>query len=178
VADRARVIGSANLAQSLQDLATLFAGRTAFTNKYPLTLATGMQFVDAVLATIQTDLGVNLSSQEAALVDQFNNAGGGTAGRGAVMFRLALDDAVNSPINNRALIDAEYNRAFVVTQYFGYLRRDGDVGGLNFWLGQVNSALLRDTSKQHAMVCSFITSAEYQQRFSPIVTHTNAECPQ
>jgi hypothetical protein len=26
------------------------------------------------------------------------------------------------------------------------------------------------------MVCSFITSAEYQQRFSPIASRTNGEC--
>ena len=42
----------------------------------------------------------------------------------------------------------------------------------------LTSAPLRDTTKQHAMVCWFITSAEYQNRFSALVTHTNAECPQ
>ena len=26
------------------------------------------------------------------------------------------------------------------------------------------------------MVCAFITAAEYQQRVSPIVTHSNVEC--
>jgi cytochrome c oxidase subunit 2 len=54
--------------------------------------------------------------------------------------------------------------------------RNPDIGGFLFWLGQVNGAPLRDVPKQHAMVCSFITSAEYQQRFSPIVTHNNSEC--
>jgi len=75
------------------------------------------------------------------------------------------------------LTDAEYNRSFVATQYFGYLRRDADLGGINFWLGQVNGAPLRDVNKQHAMVCSFITSAEYQLRFSPVAPHSNSECP-
>ena len=56
-------------------------------------------------------------------------------------------------------------------------RRDADMAGFLFWLGQVSSAPLRDVPKQHAMVCSFITSAEYQLRFSSIVTHSNAECP-
>jgi hypothetical protein len=93
------------------------------------------------------------------------------------MNRLADQSAIN-PINNQAFIDEEYNRAFVFSQYSGYLRRDADIGGFLFWLGQVNSGPLRDTGKQHAMVCSFITSAEYQQRFSPVVTHTNQECPQ
>jgi hypothetical protein len=73
--------------------------------------------------------------------------------------------------------DAEYNRAFVFTEYAGYLRRDADIGGFLFWLGQVSSAPLSDATKQHAMVCSFTTSAEYQQRFSSVVTHSNAECP-
>jgi len=96
--------------------------------------------------------------------------------RGAVMYRLSDNNQTN-PINNRAFIDTEYNRSFVASQYFGYLRRDADIGGFLFWLGQVSNAPLRDVPKQHAMVCSFITSAEYQLRFSPVVTHTNAECP-
>ena len=92
------------------------------------------------------------------------------------MYRLADDNTQTNPINNRAFIDAEYNRAFVATQYFGYLRRNPDMAGFLFWLGQVNGAPLRDVAKQHAMVCSFTTSAEYQQRFSSVVSHTNAEC--
>jgi hypothetical protein len=58
------------------------------------------------------------------------------------------------------------NRAFVATQYYGYLRRDADIGGFLFWLGQ-ECAPLRDITKQHAMVCAFITAAEYQQRQFP-----------
>jgi hypothetical protein len=87
------------------------------------------------------------------------------------------DNASGNPINNRAFIDEEYNRAFVATQYFGYLRRDSDIGGFLFWLDQVNGGPLRDVAKQHAMVCSFVTSDEYQQRFSSVVTHSNVECP-
>ena len=96
------------------------------------------------------------------------------------MFRLANDDLQggNGGINNRAFVDAEYNRAFVFTQYAGYLRRDADMAGFLFWLNQVNRGALRDNNTQHAMVCSFITSAEYQQRFGLLVTHSNAECPQ
>ena len=97
-----------------------------------------------------------------ALYDSTDN------GRAAILRRLA---------DNQAFIDAEYNRSFVLTQYFGYLRRDPDEGGYQFWLGQVNRFAIRDASVQHAMVCSFITSSEYQQRFSPVVTHSNEECP-
>lgn len=95
-----------------------------------------------------------------------------------MLYRLADDNVSSNPINNRAYIDAEYNRAFVATQYFGYLRRNADIGGFLFWLNQVNRFALRDLAIQHAMACSFITSIEYQQRFSSIVTHTNQECPQ
>ena len=94
------------------------------------------------------------------------------------MYRLADDNLQTNPINNRAFVDAEYNRAFVTTEYFGYLRRDADISGLLFWFGQVNRFPLRDSTIQNAMVCSFITSAEYQLRFGSVVTHTNSECAQ
>jgi hypothetical protein len=169
--DRATVPGGPNLAQAQLALANAFVQRPSFTARYPLTLATADQFVDAVLDTMTT-IGVNLSSERANLISLY-----GTLGRGGVMYRLADDNAQTNPINNRAFIDAEYNRAFVYTQYGGYMRRDSDIPGFVFWLDQVNSGPLRDVGKQHAMVCSFITSAEYQQRFSTIVSHDNSECP-
>jgi hypothetical protein len=170
--DRARVVGGANLAQGQRSLANFFVLRPEFMAKYPGSL-NGSSFIDAVLNTIKNDLGVDLTGQKPALLPVFNSGG-----PGAVLYRLADDNAQTNPINNRAFIDAEYNRAFVATQYFGYLRRDSDIGGFLFWLGQVSSGPLRDVPKQHAMVCSFITSAEYQLRFSLVVTHTNADCPQ
>jgi hypothetical protein len=170
VQDRSRVVGGANLAQKQLDLANAFVQRGEFLAKYPLTLD-GPAFVDAVLLTIKNDLGADLTSQRQDLINLFTSSG-----RGGVLYRLADDNIQTNPINNRALVDAEYNRAFVATQYFGYLRRDPDMAGLLFWLGQVNTAPLRDVAKQHAMVCSFITSTEYQQRFSSVVTHSNAEC--
>jgi protocatechuate 3,4-dioxygenase beta subunit len=170
-ADRARVVGGSALNVAQLDLANAFVQRPEFISKYPANLD-GPAFVDAMLGTIMNDLGVNLSSQRAALIDLFNQGG-----RGKVLYRLADDNVQTNPINNRPLIDAEYTRAFVATQYFGYLRRDADIGGFLFWLGQVSSAPPRDVPKQHAMVCSFITSDEYQQRFSLVVTHHNSECP-
>src|SRR3989442_6725387 len=131
-----------------------------------------------MLATIATDIGADLGSQRQALIDLYTQAGGNNAGRANVVYRLADDNAQNNPSNNRAFIDAEYNRAFVFTQYAGYLRRNPDMPWFLFWLGNVNAAALRDVPQQLAMVCSFITSAEYQLRFSSVVTHSNAECPQ
>jgi hypothetical protein len=172
VQDRARVVGGSSLAQAQLALANAFVQRPEFIAKYPASLATAEQFVDALLATVMSDLGVDLSSQRSALIDLYNQGG-----RGNVIYRLADDNVQTNPINNRPLIDEEYTRGFVATQYFGYLRRDADIGGFLFWLGQVSSAPPRDVPKQHAMVCSFITSDEYQQRFSPVVTHHNIECP-
>lgn len=170
VRDRARVVGGANLAQSQLDLANAFVQRAEFLARYPASLS-GPQFVDALLARIGTDSGVNLGSQRSALINLLNQGG-----RGAVLYRLADDNLQTNPISNRPFVDAEYTRSFVYTQYAGYLRRDADIGGFLFWLQQVNRFPVRDSTIQQAMVCAFITSAEYQQRFSPVVTHSNSEC--
>ncbi|MCU1267868.1 MAG: Antifreeze protein [Acidobacteria bacterium] len=167
--DRAHVRGGSQLAQLQLDLANAFVLRPEFLAKYPA--SDGPTFVDALLATVTNDIGVNLTFQRQALIDLFTSGG-----RGKVVYRLADDNVVTNPINNAAFINAEYNRAFVFTQYAGYLRRDSDIAGFLFWLGQVNGAPLRDVTKQHSMVCAFITAAEYQQRFSAVVTHSNSEC--
>lgn len=169
-ADRARVVGGVQLAASQLALANILVQRTEFLTKYPASLE-GQSFVDAVLATLREDSGVDLSPERSALLAMFN-----AGGRAAVMYRLADDNAETNTIDNRAFIDAEYNRAFVFTQYAGYLRRNADVTGFLFWLGQVDGVPVRDLPAQHRMVCSFITSTEYQQRFSSIVTHNNGEC--
>ncbi|PWT79441.1 MAG: TIGR03118 family protein [Acidobacteria bacterium] len=62
-------------------------------------------------------------------------------------------------------------RAFILAEYFGYLRRDPDVAGLNFWINNLNT-----TGTKQGMVCAFLTSAEYQLRFSVVATRTNADC--
>ncbi len=47
-----------------------------------------------------------------------------------------------------------------------------------FWQSQINAAPARDVAKQQALVCSYITSAEYHLRFGPNAPRTNSECPQ
>ena len=167
--DRAR-LDAGNLAATQLALANTFTQRSEFRQRYPLT-QTAAQFVDALIANIQAASGANLTAQRDALITLH-----GTGGRGAALFRLAEDNMAGNPINNRPFIDAEYNRSFVTTQYYGYLRRDADLPGLNFWLSVVNQFPLRSATGQNGMVCAFITSAEYQTRFSAIVTRTNAEC--
>lgn len=173
-ADRASLDAS-QLAATQLALAQRLAQRPEFAARYPLAQS-AEQYVDALLTNIQIASNVNLSSQRTALLNLYNSAGGSVAGRGAVLFRLAEDNATGNPINNRALIDAEYNSSFVTTQYFGYLRRDADLPGLSFWLSVVNQYPLRSGAGQNGMVCAFITSAEYQQRFGIVASRSNTEC--
>jgi hypothetical protein len=35
-------------------------------------------------------------------------------------------------------VSAEFNSSFVTMQYFGYLRRDPETAGFNFWLAKLN----------------------------------------
>jgi len=169
--DRASVVGGAQLAASQFALASSLVRRAEFLVRYPDSLD-GHAFVDAVLETIKNDSGADLTAERSALTTLFFNKGG----RAAVMYRLADDAAQGSPINNRAFVDAEYNHAFVFTQYAGYLQRNPDLAGFLFWLDQVSSAPVRDVGRQHAMVCAFMTSAEYQRRFSSVVNRSNADC--
>jgi hypothetical protein len=63
------------------------------------------------------------------------------------------------------LRDRELNRAFVFMEYAGYLRRDPDTSGYNFWLGKLND--FGGNFIQAEMVKAFISSSEYRQRFGP-----------
>ncbi|HEY3580661.1 MAG TPA: NF038122 family metalloprotease [Pyrinomonadaceae bacterium] len=69
------------------------------------------------------------------------------------------------------LKNAEFNRAFVLMQYFGYLRRnpnsspDTNFDGFNFWLTKLNQ--FNGDFVAAEMVKAFISSTEYRQRFGP-----------
>jgi hypothetical protein len=74
--------------------------------------------------------------------------------------------AEDSDLNN-----AEKNRAFVLLQFFGYLRRnpndpqDSDYTGYKFWLDKLNQ--FNGNFVNADMVKAFITSSEYRERFGP-----------
>ena len=95
---------------------------------------------------------------------------GDTAGRAA---------ALRSVIESGSVFNRMYNDAFVLMQYFGFLKRNPNEGndtnfvGYNFWLDVLNN---REPNNYHGMVCSFITSTEYQLRFGAAVTRSNADC--
>lgn len=66
---------------------------------------------------------------------------------------------------------AEFNRAFVLMEYYGYLRRnpndpqDSDYTGFDFWLTKLNQ--FNGNYIDAERVKAFITSIEYRQRFGP-----------
>jgi len=61
----------------------------------------------------------------------------------------------------------------VLMEYFGYLQRDADRAGYDFWLNVLSG---REQGDYRGMVCAFVTSTEYQRRFSSVVTRNNREC--
>jgi subtilisin family serine protease len=157
--DRNQVVANANLDQSKAAFADAWVQRPAFINKYGANPAPDV-FVDALLSTLKAYDGVDLSAKRATYLGEL----GGGASRGQIVREMAEDTAVQS---------AEYNPSFVLMQYFGYLRRDPEQGGYLFWLNVLNN---REPNNYRGMVCSFITSAEYQLRFGSVVTHSNQEC--
>ncbi|MFN2577805.1 MAG: choice-of-anchor Q domain-containing protein [Pyrinomonadaceae bacterium] len=60
---------------------------------------------------------------------------------------------------------AEFNSMFVLMEYYGFLRRNPDTAGFNFWLNKLNS--FNGNYFDAEMVKAFIESNEYRQRFGP-----------
>jgi len=91
-------------------------------------------------------------------------------------FRDSLVAGLNATTETRATVlrkvaeyaflkDRELNNAFVFMEYAGYLRRDPDTSGFNFWLRKLNE--FNGNFAQAEMVKAFIASSEYRQRFGP-----------
>jgi hypothetical protein len=132
--------------------------RPEFVAQFPAGLSAA-QFVDALNA----NAGGALSPAER---DQLvNSLAGGTMTRAQVLRRVAEDEDFAA---------AEKNRAFVLTQYYGYLRRNPDepdfrgvpdpnFDGFNFWLTKLND--FNGNFVDAEMVRAFIISIEYRQRF-------------
>ncbi len=87
--------------------------------------------------------------------------GGATTTTDSVARARALRDVAEDPFFHQQ----ELNKAFVLMEYFGYLRRDPDASGYNFWLAKLNGANGNYIAAD--MVKSFIVSGEYRQRFGP-----------
>ena len=137
-----------------------FVSRSRFTTAYPATL-TPTQFVDGLYA----NTGVTPSPTErSTAIGEFGagNASTDPAARARVLRRVA---------ENSTFAEQEFNRAFVLMQYFGYLRRnpndapDFDFSGYNFWLSKLNQ--FNGDFASAEMVKAFISSIEYRRRFGP-----------
>ena len=164
-ADRLSVHGGADLETEKTAFARAFVERAEFRQKYA-SQTTAESFVEALVQQLQQSSGVNLSSERNMLLTRYSSGGNQTESRSFV---------VREVVENTVFKQAQYNAAFVLTEYFAYLRRDPEQSGYDFWLNVLNN---REPGNYLGMVCSFISSAEYQQRFSSIVSHSNSECGQ
>jgi uncharacterized protein DUF4214 len=114
--------------------------------------------------------GINASAADrAALVNELMQMNP-TTGRASVLQKVVDGINVISEGNQQftttygeAFYNAESNRAFVLLQYFGYMKRDPDEAGYAFWLGKLNQFNGNFVSAE--MVLAFISSPEYRARF-------------
>jgi hypothetical protein len=155
------VVGVGNWQQQLENnkaaFAEEFVQRPAFLAPYPLTM-TPATFVDAL------DTKSGSGAVPPATRDQLvSDLTAGIKTRAQVLRAIA---------ENQNMVNAEKNRAFVLMQYFGYLRRNPndapDIGldytGYEFWLNKLNQAGGNFVSAE--MVNSFLVSDEYRKRFA------------
>ena len=130
-----------------------FVTRPNFVAAYPTTMSNS-HYVDALNANAGNALSTAKRDQ---LVSDLAS---GAKTRAQVLRAVAEDEDFSN---------AEFNRAFVLMQYFGYLRRnphdapDNDFGGYNFWLSKLNQ--FNGNFIESEMVKAFIDSIEYRRRF-------------
>ena len=138
--------------------ATAFVQRPRFVSAFPTTM-TAAEFVDQLFQ----NAGVTPSASDRnAAINEFSSATntGDVGARGRALRRVA---------ENGIFKLLEFNRAFVLMQYFGYLRRnpndpqDSDYTGYDFWLTKLNQ--FNGNYINAEMVKGFLTSIEYRQRF-------------
>jgi Tol biopolymer transport system component len=152
----------AQLEANKQAFLAQFVLRLRFLDDHPIS-RTPTQFVDS----LYTKAGVTPSATDrTAAINEFAGAPNtaDTAARARVLRRVA---------DNATLAQQEFNKAFVLEQYFGYLRRNPfdppeptlNFDGYNFWLNKLNQFGGNYITAE--MVKAFITSSEYRQRFGP-----------
>jgi hypothetical protein len=136
----------AKLAGNKQAFLQGWVNRPDFQSRY--SSLSNQQYVDALIA----NAGVMITPAERDYLVQ--ELARGTS-RADVLAKL---------IENPTFTRAEFNSAFVLMQYFGYLGRDPDQAGYNFWLNKLNQF---DGNYINAeMVKAFLVSIEFRRRFS------------
>lgn len=123
-----------------------FINRAAWRTKYDA-LANAV-YVDLLIQTAGVEGQVSPATRNQLVAD----LDGGGLTRGQVLRAVAESAEVNA---------REYNGAFVVMQYFGYLRRDPEDAGYQAWLGVINA----NPTNYRQMVDGFANSIEYRKRF-------------
>jgi photosystem II stability/assembly factor-like uncharacterized protein len=150
------------LENNKQAFAAEFVQRSRFATAYPTSM-TPDSFVDTLFA----NAGVVPSSNDRAVaIGEFGSAT-------TTADRAARARALRRVAENSTLAQQEFNRAFVLMQYFGYLRRNPndppeptlDFQGYNFWLGKLDQ--FNGNFQNAEMVKAFLVSGEYRQRFAP-----------
>jgi hypothetical protein len=152
----------AQLETNKQAFASQFVVRTRFTSAFPNS-STPAEFVDGLFGNAGF---VPSAAERASAISEFGGAGtsADTAARARALRQVA---------ENPTLGHQEFNRAFVLMQYFGYLRRNPNdppeaglnFDGYNFWLNKLNQ--FNGNYVDAEMVKAFILAAEYRQRFGP-----------
>jgi len=134
-------------------------------------------FLNDFIARAEFQANFPAQLTEAQYVDKLNTMTGGALSQAE---RNALVNGMIAGLETRATVlrkvaedadfsAAEFNRAFVLMQYFGYLRRnpdqapDSDFSGYDFWLGKLNQ--FGGDFRRAEMVKAFINSTEYRDRF-------------
>jgi len=148
------------LESNKQAYALEFVQTSRFVTAVPTTM-TPAEFVDRLN---QNAGNVLSSSERTTAIDLFGAAtDSSNVNARAQTVRMVTEDS--------DLFAAEYNRAFVLAQYFGYLRRnpndapDADYTGYDFWLTKLNQ--FNGNYINAEMVKAFLSSIEYRQRFGP-----------
>jgi hypothetical protein len=106
---------------------------------------------ESYVDTLISHTSASFNGNRDALVSGLSN---GTMTRAAVLRQV---------VENEGFIQAKRNETFVMMQYFGYLRRDPDESGYQFWLRKLNE--FNGNFEQAEMVRAFLISGEYRDRF-------------
>jgi hypothetical protein len=168
---RGIIVGEGNweqeFANNMLDFARQWVQRPEVVAEFPESM-TAEQFVDKLF--LNSEVTPTQAERDAAIA-AFGP--GGTEGRAQALLNVTASGSV---------FNRQFNPAFVLMQYIGYLRRnpddapDSNFAGYDFWLTKLNqfsqpgedvrddeTALARASRAE--MVKAFITSIEYRQRF-------------
>ena len=125
-----------------------FMARAEFQTKYSSTFNSPSAYVDALLQTVGLPNHPSRGGWVALLT-----ASNTSQNRGTVLRQL---------VESSEVYNKYYNEAFVLMQYFGYLRRTADASYVN-WIQTMNSI----GGDYRIMINGFMNSAEYRKRFGP-----------